>query len=127
MSAPERSRSQNHTSSAFKPLALSLTRRSRLKTRRQVHSAGSPNELSCGSSCPAEAPYCRGTLSPVGCPPLWFRPIGFLRAGMRSAVEAGIPAVGILSGQSPEALVEAGASYLIRDYHDLMALVSPSM
>jgi HAD superfamily hydrolase (TIGR01509 family) len=38
--------------------------------------------------------------------------------GARSAVEAGIPTVGITSGHSPEDLVEAGVSIVIGDFMD---------
>ena len=41
---------------------------------------------------------------------------------MRAAVAAGIPTVGVLSGQSAEVLREAGASYLVHDFHGVMAL-----
>jgi HAD superfamily hydrolase (TIGR01509 family) len=43
-------------------------------------------------------------------------------AGLAAAVAAGIPAVGILTGQSQEALVAAGACHIISDYHELLEL-----
>jgi phosphoglycolate phosphatase-like HAD superfamily hydrolase len=51
----------------------------------------------------------------------------FHAAGLRSAVAAGIPTIGILSGQTAESLSAAGASYLIQDYRDLLALLSEAI
>lgn len=43
-------------------------------------------------------------------------------AGLRAAVAAGVPAVGITTGQPRAALVEAGACVLIDSFHDLLAI-----
>ena len=42
--------------------------------------------------------------------------------GMRAAVAAGIPTVGVLSGQSAQVLLEAGASFLVHDFRDIVSL-----
>jgi beta-phosphoglucomutase-like phosphatase (HAD superfamily) len=47
-------------------------------------------------------------------------------AGLRAAVAAGIPTVGVTSTQSAEALLEAGACAVVADFHELLALVVPS-
>ncbi|GBG00289.1 hypothetical protein Rsub_12968 [Raphidocelis subcapitata] len=43
-------------------------------------------------------------------------------AGLRAAVAAGVPAVGITTGQPRQVLVDAGACMLIDSFHDLLAL-----
>jgi len=44
-------------------------------------------------------------------------------SGMRAAVAAGLPCFGVLTGQTEETLVRAGAVATVRDYRELMALV----
>jgi hypothetical protein len=44
-----------------------------------------------------------------------------LPAGVAAAVAAGIPAVGILSGQEPGVLLAAGACALVPDFRALVA------
>mmetsp|Transcript_8422 Transcript_8422/g.24149 ORF Transcript_8422/g.24149 Transcript_8422/m.24149 type:complete len:275 (+) Transcript_8422:199-1023(+) len=87
------------------------------------------NDLIIGAECtrakPFPDPYLRG-LEALGIDASEAIAIEDSPSGMRAAVAARIPTVGILSGQAPEALREAGASYLIRDYRDLMALISYS-
>lgn len=43
-------------------------------------------------------------------------------AGLRSAVAAGVPAVGITTGQQPSVLAEAGACVLVDNFFDLLAI-----
>lgn len=43
-------------------------------------------------------------------------------AGIRAAVEAGVPVFGITSGQEPAVLAAAGACALISDFHQLVQL-----
>lgn len=42
-------------------------------------------------------------------------------SGLKAAVRAGIPTVGILSGHDGSVLQEAGSCLLVQDYHELMA------
>lgn len=47
-----------------------------------------------------------------------------LAAGVRAAVAAGIPTVGITSGQEPAVLIAAGAVLLIQDFSNLTQLAT---
>lgn len=44
-------------------------------------------------------------------------------AGLAAAVAAGVPAVGILTGQPEQALRQAGACHIISDYTQLLDLL----
>lgn len=44
-------------------------------------------------------------------------------SGLKAAVRAGIPTLGVLSGHAAEPLVEAGACALVEDYRELLALL----
>jgi len=80
----------------------------------------------CSRSKPFPDPYQAG-LSALGLQPSDTIAIEDSPSGLRSAVAAGIPTIGILSGQKAESLSAAGASYLIQDYRDLLALLSEAI
>ena len=44
-------------------------------------------------------------------------------SGIRAAVAAGIPTIGLLTGQSEEVLREAGATLIVKDFRDVIALI----
>jgi HAD superfamily hydrolase (TIGR01509 family) len=44
-------------------------------------------------------------------------------SGIRAAVAAGIPTIGLLTGQSEEVLREAGATMIVKDFRDVVALI----
>ena len=44
-------------------------------------------------------------------------------SGVRAAVAAGIPTIGLLTGQSEQVLREAGASLIVKDFRDVLAMI----
>eukprot|EP00873_Tetraselmis_striata_P023943 jgi/Tetstr1/444207/TSEL_032100.t1 len=77
----------------------------------------------CSRPKPFPDPYQAG-LAALGMRPDETIAIEDSPSGLRAAVAAGIPTIGIMSGQTAESLVAAGACYLVQDYNDLLALLS---
>ena len=79
----------------------------------------------CARAKPHPDPYLRG-LEILGLGPRDAIAIEDSPSGLRAAVAAGIPTIGITSTQSAEALLEAGACAVVADFHELLALVPAS-
>uniref|UniRef100_A0A061S7L8 Beta-phosphoglucomutase n=1 Tax=Tetraselmis sp. GSL018 TaxID=582737 RepID=A0A061S7L8_9CHLO len=76
----------------------------------------------CACPKPAPDPYIVG-LNALAVQPSEAIAIEDSPSGIRAAVAAGIPTVGILSGQEAATLRTAGARWLIRDFKDLMDVI----
>lgn len=78
-----------------------------------------------GEECPRAKPYPDPYLRAmelIGVSPQESLVVEDSPAGLRAAVAAGVPAVGITTGQPGEVLVDAGACILIESFHDLLQI-----
>ena len=76
----------------------------------------------CARAKPHPDPYLEG-LRLLGLPPHGVIVVEDSPAGVRAGVAAGLPVVGLTTGQSAEALRAAGASAIAADFHGVMALL----
>jgi len=75
----------------------------------------------CARAKPHPDPYLRA-IELIGVRPHESLVVEDSPAGLRAAVAAGVPAVGITTGQPREVLLEAGACLLIEDFYELLAV-----